>query len=56
MNEDVKREHTVKVEAQGCCFQSSWCKFFFQTKDKSESSRSVTPQPEPAIEQQKVTK
>ena len=43
MNEKI--EHTVKVGAEGCCCtgSGSWCKFFFEKKDKSTVSHPVTP-------------
>lgn len=38
-----KIEHTVKVDADaGCCSGGSWCKFFFQAKDKSTVSHPVS--------------
>ena len=45
MNEDIKIEHTMKVEAEGCCClgHNSWCKFFFSSKDKSTVSHPITP-------------
>ncbi len=45
MNEQ-KIEHTVKVGAESCCCSGngSWCKLFFQSKDKNiKISHPATP-------------
>ena len=55
MNEEIKIEQSVKVGAEGCCCtgSGSWCRLFFEKKDKSTVSHPVTPalRPDSAVHQ-----